>query len=361
MLKKLIPLALSVTLGVSSVTVSYAFADIRDEIKGKRKEQQNLLIDIAEKEGIAKDQLQKKEEFDSKIKEIERQREPAEEKYMTEKAKSDRAKEKLGKRLKSMYLNRSNNYTMQLLSSESFSDFIQRFQYIRMITKSDYQLVREYMETTKRAEEQKQVYDDLITEQDKLAKQAQEEYKKAVAEINKNREESEKIDQFFEEHADEIIKINLKDWSSGNLTFTYPGGKMKNPTRTKVRSSYGMRLHPIYRSYKMHTGVDMVGGYGTPIYAPQAGIVVSSQSAGGYGWLVTIYHGNIGNKKVFTRFAHSYPGQVQVRVGQQVKQGDLISRVGAYGQVTGAHLHFEVRVGEGDNPPYVNPAQYVDF
>ncbi len=109
-----------------------------------------------------------------------------------------------------------------------------------------------------------------------------------------------------------------------------------------------------YGCYSGHTGIDIQSYVGGPIYAVQDGTVVYSGWKGGYnggyGYCVIIDHGG----GVQTLYAHQ-PQQPPVAVGQEVKQGQVIGFEGGTGNVTGPHLHFEVRI----NGTAVNPRGYI--
>lgn len=116
-----------------------------------------------------------------------------------------------------------------------------------------------------------------------------------------------------------------------------------------LASGYGMRIHPVYKVLKMHTGVDFAASIGTPIYATADGMVDKTEvSFSGYGKVLEIDHG-FGYR---TRFAHMHG--FAVRQGQKVKRGDLIGYVGDTGLSTAPHLHYEVFV----NGVHVNPVHY---
>ena len=102
-------------------------------------------------------------------------------------------------------------------------------------------------------------------------------------------------------------------------------------------------------SYWGHTGMDIAGNYGAPVRASRSGTVVRSAWYGPYGMHVIINHGN----GVTTLYAHM--SEKYVTVGQYVVQGEMIGKVGRTGNVTGPHLHFEVRI----NGAYQDPVRYV--
>lgn len=100
-----------------------------------------------------------------------------------------------------------------------------------------------------------------------------------------------------------------------------------------------------------HTGVDIAGPVGTPLYAARSGSVIKSQCGwnGGYGCYIILDHGG----GVQTLYAHA--SQLYVSVGESVSQGQTIAAMGSTGRSTGPHIHFEVRVGGARQ----NPLQYV--
>ena len=108
----------------------------------------------------------------------------------------------------------------------------------------------------------------------------------------------------------------------------------------QVSSSYGYRMHPIYKTMKFHAGMDFTGAIGTPIYATGNGLVVESQFDKGYGRHVIIDHGF----SYKTMYAHME--KIVVKKGQTVKRGDVIGYLGNTGLSTGPHLHYEVRKNE---------------
>lgn len=108
------------------------------------------------------------------------------------------------------------------------------------------------------------------------------------------------------------------------------------PTPGIIESKFGNRLHPIYGWYHDHTGVDIGGKSGNPIYAAATGIVTFVGKNGGYGNCVDISHGN----GLVTRYAHC--SKTLVAKWQEVQIGDVIAKVGQTGTATGPHLHFEI-------------------
>lgn len=116
-----------------------------------------------------------------------------------------------------------------------------------------------------------------------------------------------------------------------------------------VASGYGWRMHPVYKTEKMHTGMDFSASIGTEIHATGNGVVEKVEPYGkGYGNNVVINHG-YGYETVYAHMS-----KFAVRPGQKISRGDLIGYVGNTGTSTGPHLHYEVR--KNGNP--VNPANF---
>ncbi|MGB6242892.1 MAG: peptidoglycan DD-metalloendopeptidase family protein [Castellaniella sp.] len=107
-----------------------------------------------------------------------------------------------------------------------------------------------------------------------------------------------------------------------------------------LSSSFGWRRNPVSGRRTMHEGLDFVAPRGEPIRAASGGLVVRSGTQRGYGKMVEIDHGN----GLRTRYAHA--SSLSVKVGDIVRQGDVIAKVGSTGRSTGSHLHFEIRMAD---------------
>src|SRR5205085_9620528 len=118
--------------------------------------------------------------------------------------------------------------------------------------------------------------------------------------------------------------------SSGQFQYPVPGAPITSP--------YGYRIHPIYGTSILHTGIDFGADTGTPIHAAADGIVASAGSLGGYGNATIIQHGG----GLATLYGHQ--SAFLVSEGDRVTAGEVIGRVGCTGSCTGPHVHFEVRV-----------------
>ena len=122
-----------------------------------------------------------------------------------------------------------------------------------------------------------------------------------------------------------------------------------NKDLKRMASGFGFRLHPIYKTYKMHTGIDFTAPLGTPIYATGNGrIALVELGHRGYGNHVVINHG-FGYQ---TLYGHMF--RVTVKQGQPIRRGQLIGYVGNTGTSAAPHLHYEVLKGGNK----INPINY---
>lgn len=117
------------------------------------------------------------------------------------------------------------------------------------------------------------------------------------------------------------------------------------PVHAPVSSVFGIRSDPFSHKARFHKGIDLAAPAGTSVRAAMGGRVVYAGNEHGYGNTVVIRHGN----ELETRYAHL--GRTDVRVGDVVREEEVIGSVGSTGRSTGPHLHFEViRLGAAVDP-----------
>ncbi len=120
---------------------------------------------------------------------------------------------------------------------------------------------------------------------------------------------------------------------------------VSNRDLRRMASGFGYRIHPIYKTRKLHTGMDFSAPVGTDIYATGNGKVVEATYDRGYGYHVIIDHG-FGYKTLY-----GHMSKIQVKPGQVIKRGEVIGLVGNTGTSTAPHLHYEViKNGNKINP-----------
>jgi murein DD-endopeptidase MepM/ murein hydrolase activator NlpD len=148
----------------------------------------------------------------------------------------------------------------------------------------------------------------------------------------------------FEQH---IYRVGLARAQVDRLTRAVASVPLRRPVMGEVdiSSGFGMRIDPFIRAPALHTGMDFRGESGDPVRATADGNVTVAGWQGGYGKMIEIDHGN----GLSTRYAHL--SDIGVKVGQRVRAGTIIGKIGSTGRSTGPHLHYETRVsGDAVDP-----------
>jgi murein DD-endopeptidase MepM/ murein hydrolase activator NlpD len=145
----------------------------------------------------------------------------------------------------------------------------------------------------------------------------------------------------------QLYRLNITRAQMDRLNRTLALVPYRKPVLGEVEftSGFGIRLDPFLGRPAMHTGLDFRASIGDPVRATANGKVVTAGWAGGYGRMVEIDHGN----GLSTRYGHL--SQINVKVGEHVKIGQVVGEVGSTGRSTGPHLHYETRIdGEAVDP-----------
>jgi murein DD-endopeptidase MepM/ murein hydrolase activator NlpD len=362
----LLGLALASSLIISSIFPTgdvYALKG-SDKVEGYQKiqqQKQDLLDQIEKLDSDLKTYVDQIRNAQNKIAAIQKDVEKVQLKLKQAEDKEKYYQDAYNKRIRFLYEKGEMYFMSTLMEAKSFSQFLARLEFVRSVAKSDYALLKKQKEARQEVEKQLEEYNKLIMDQDKLLRDAEKSYQQLKDQLVSKNKDLEKLDQLAEDYESEIIQINRDLISSGRLHFAFKGPLLK-PMNAPISSGFGMRYHPKLHIYRMHEGVDFAAPVGTPYRAAADGVVVESRPSNGYGWIITIYHGEKNGKGIYTRYAHSYPSEVKVRVGQEVKAGEIISAVGNAGLSTGPHLHFEVRIGSSPTSAVpVDPVKYFGY
>ncbi len=269
----------------------------------------------------------------------------------------DGKKDLLGSRINVMYKNGNIGYLEVLLSSKSFPELLSNLDMVKKVVDHDVELLkflqqqRDEIENKKiQLENQKKQLLNLKTSmeskqqnlqvtrghQERLKTELQQDHKALAKQLDQLEKEANALES-------ELRKLQ----SSG----AYIGGVMQWPVTgyTRISSPYGNRIHPILKTQRFHSGIDIPAPSGVKVAAAGPGKVVHSGTLGSYGKVIILDHGG----GIMTLYAHN--SKLVVSVGDSVKKGDKIAEIGSTGLSTGPHLHFEVR----KDGKYVDPIPYV--
>ena len=123
------------------------------------------------------------------------------------------------------------------------------------------------------------------------------------------------------------------------------------PIESNVESPFGMRTHPIENVKKFHYGVDLTAEEGTKVLCAERGIAKEVSENEEYGKYIVIEHGD----NITTLYAHL--SNILASVGDEIEAGQMIAESGSTGNVTGPHLHFELKDGD----EWLDPEEFMDF
>ena len=252
-------------------------------------------------------------------------------------------------------------YLDVLLSSNTLSEFISNYYLIGEIAKYD----RNLLDNIDRQKNEIEKIKTTLTEREKNLKTVKENKEKTAtalenAKVIKNSyakqlTDSEKETQAkIAEYQRELdnLEAQIVTITSIKVGEDYVGGEFAWPAPgySTITSKYGMRVHPILKTHRVHSGTDIAMPMGAYIIAANDGVVTKAgYSSTGYGNMVLIDHGG----GVSTLYGHG--SEILVQTGQTVKRGDIIMKAGSTGWSTGPHLHFEVRINgqHVDSLPYI--------
>lgn len=312
---------------------------------------------LDEKIEKAESELQELETQVNQLKESIRQ---IEENLAVETEKYETQQQLFEQRMVAIYEAGDTQYLDIILNSRSLSEFLSSYYVISEIAQSDADLLNSI---EKRKNEIEKTKEKLDKQKEELATIAQNQSKtnkvlqntKVVREnyiaklSDKEKEIQTNIDKYNTQFAE--INAQILALAMQGIDTQYIGGVLAWPVPgyTRISSQYGMRVHPITGVYKLHTGVDISAPMGANFIAANDGIITKAEFNTAYGNMILIDHGG----GISTLYAHG--SQILVQVGQTVKRGDPVLKVGSTGYSTGPHAHFEVRI----NGVVTNPMPYI--
>lgn len=291
-------------------------------------------------------------------------------------------------RIRVMEEDGSLSYWSVLFKANDFADLLDRLNMVEEIAAADRRRLKEMSEAAQVVAETKQTLEaeKVSLEEQKLelnktqteleAKRAEadrlltelvatgEEYEKLLAEAES---EAGKLADDIEDVKVAYDDAKYQEWlatsvppttspkpsgGSAGSSNTVNGIKWLIPCNyTRFSSPFGYRVHPVYKDWRFHYGVDLSARSGTPIVASRSGVVTTATYSSSAGYYVTIDHQD-GFSTKYLHMTHYI-----VSVGETVSAGQVIGYVGSTGTSTGPHLHFSVLF----NGAHVNPANYINI
>jgi len=274
------------------------------------------------------------------------------------------ARERLRRRLRSIYKMGPARELEVMLSQQSFAQLMARWDFLLMVAEQDRQLVEEVRERKERVESLETRLQGHLSQIERTTRQTTSENQRlarlrdqratTVASIQTQRQNYEAAAAELERSARALQRLLVqleqkrksRDVQRGRAASPYSGdfargeGAMEWPVRGQVVGRFGPETHPRFGTTINNNGLDIAAALGTPVQSVARGSVeYTSEDFASYGPIVILNHGD----GFMTLYAHL--SDILVAVGQQVTAGQIIGRVGDTGSLKGAILHFEVRKG----------------
>ena len=331
------------------------------EIKQVENKKKSLLDEIEELDAEMNKAQKELDSIQGQINTLNSQIKSREQKIDDANKKREEEEILLQKRVRAMYENGNTAYLSLILNSENITDFIKRCELAERMVEADKELFEELEQLKKDTEAEITALesDKVVVEaakkqetasRDKLAtsrsakdsrvKLLQSDINELQRQLDKELEESQAIERQLRELSGVSTVV------SKNETFIWPAAYSK-----VITCKYGPRVHPITKKNSNHTGIDIRAAMNTNIYATASGEVIKAGWNTAYGNMIIIDHGN----GITSLYGHA--NKLLVKVGDTVKQGDIIMKAGSTGYSTGPHLHFEVR----KNGTPQNPKNYLSY
>lgn len=381
---------LPLTLAASTTDLNNQKEENQNKIEESKEKKEEITAEknqtVAEVEEISEkisDYESQISELNTKISDLNAKISESEQKLNEAQEDYTKQEELLEDRLVATYEAGETSYLDFLLSSDGIIDFISNFYLVSEIATSDAELLdsiqkqkEEIQQAKTDLENDKKELDTSKAQMQSVTTQLQQTKSEKNAKVAQLTEEEQKIQDQIDElnqanksidakiqaaikKAQEASKNNSSSGSSGGTS----GGGQSAPSSSgfiyPVPSAYSKITTGLYYSSgQYHGAVDFgsAGINGQPIYAVADGeVIVSERLSGSYGNYIIIMH----NNGLFTLYAHGQDGSRTVSVGDTVRQGQQIMRVGTTGNSTGPHLHFEVRTSPGTYSCRVNPMNYL--
>jgi len=334
---------------------------IKDEISNLQKKESGYLETLHKIEKLLQDTGKELQTIERDLELAQKEIKQGEDELIFEKRTLKEKTKLLENRLRVIYKHRLTGYLEILFNSESFSDFLTRFRYIKNILSLDAKVINDIRQQMKKIEDNKmnlenreEILSLLKREVEKgkeniefsiRAKKSiinkinsqKEVYLKSLKELEQSSLEIKNIiERIYKQQEEDSKRVTQKEVPA--ITLKPKKGILALPVQGKLISGYGRHKNTDFNTYTFNSGIDISAPLGQVVHAAGSGEVIYTGSIKGYGQIIIIDHGG----RITTLYAHL--SKILIDIGNKVKKGQIVGQVGDSGGVSSTRLHFEVRV-----------------
>lgn len=334
---------------------------IKDEINNLQKKGSGYLETLHKIEKLLQDTEKELQAIERDLELAQKEIKQGEDEFILEKHLLKEKTKLLEIRLREIYKRPLTGYLEILFNSESFSDFLTRFRYIKNILSLDAEVINDIRQQMKKIENNKINLENREEILSLLKKEVEKEkenvefsikarksiinkidsqkevYLKSLKELEQSSQEIKSIiERIYKQQEEDSKKVSQKEVPA--ITLKPKKGILALPIQGKLISKYGRRKNADFNTYTFNSGIDISAPHGQVVCAAGSGEVIYTGSIKGYGQIIIIDHGG----RITTLYAHL--SKILIDIGEKVKKGQIVGQVGDSGGVSSTRLHFEVRV-----------------
>lgn len=334
---------------------------VKDEINNLQKKESGYLETLHKIEKLLRDTEKELQVIEKDLELAQKEIELGEDELILEKQILKERTKLLENRLREIYKRRLTGYLEILFKSESFSDFLTRFRYIKNILSLDAEVINDIHRQMKKIEDNKvnlenreEILNLLKREVEKEKENVEfsirakksivnkinsqkEVYLKSLKELEQSSLEIKNIiERIYKQQEEDSKRVTQKEVPA--ITLKPKKGILALPVQGKLISGYGRHKNTNFNTYTFNSGIDISAPLGQVVHAAGSGEVIYTGSIKGYGQIIIIDHGG----RITTLYAHL--SKILIDIGDKVKKEQIVGQVGDSGGVSSTRLHFEVRV-----------------
>ncbi len=334
---------------------------VKDEINNLQKKESGYLETLHKIEKLLQDTGKELQAIERDLELAQKEIKQGEDELIFEKRTLKEKTKLLENRLRVIYKRRLTGYLEILFNSESFSDFLTRFRYIKNILSLDAEVINDIRQQMKKIENNKINLENREEILSLLKKEVEKEkenvefsikarksiinkidsqkeiYLKSLKELEQSSQEIKSIiERIYKQQEEDSKKVSQKEVPA--IILKPKKGILALPIQGKLISKYGRQKNADFNTYTFNSGIDISAPHGQVVCAAGSGEIIYTGSIKGYGQIIIIDHGG----RITTLYAHL--SKILIDIGEKVKKGQIVGQVGDSGGVSSTRLHFEVRV-----------------